>query len=146
MNILQWEISRCDVTGNVNVILQSEVDQTNKINTIISHDPKCAGKRPVALTQHWKKTKHHTQSECDDSLLVVCQILHQGWEQLLSTFYSLSILQEVWRRSVGEHWYYTRLVQLSLLTAKLMQPTVTRSDLFRLLSERCIPQRVLLLT
>lgn len=33
------EICRCHVTGNVDMILQSEVDQTDKINTIISHDP-----------------------------------------------------------------------------------------------------------
>lgn len=68
------EICRCHVTGNVDMILQSEVDQTDKINTIISHDPQWAGK---ALTVHWKETNHHTQYECEDSLLVVCQILPQ---------------------------------------------------------------------
>lgn len=90
--------------GKVDVILQSEVDQTDKINTTISHDPKWAGKRPVALTEHWREADHHTQSECDGSLLVVCQILLWDKEQLLSTFYFLSILQEVWRRGAGEHW------------------------------------------
>lgn len=104
---LQWEISRCEATGNVDVILQSEVDQTDKINTIISHDPEWAGKHPVVLTEHWRETIHHTHSECDDSLLVVCQILHRYEEQLLSTFYFLLILQEVWRRC--SHWHCTRL-------------------------------------
>lgn len=43
---------RCDATGNVDVILQSEVDQTDTINTIISHNPKWAGKHPAVLTEH----------------------------------------------------------------------------------------------
>lgn len=82
------------MTSNVDVILQSEVDQTDKINTIISNDPKWAGTHPDALTEHWRETNHHTQFECDDFLLVVCQILLQKEEeeeQLLSTFYFLSI-------------------------------------------------------
>lgn len=127
-------ICRCWVTSNVDVILQSEVDQTDKINTIISNDPKWAGMHPDALTEHWRETNHHTQFECDDCLLVVCRILLQKEEeeeQLLSTFYFLSIFQEVWRRSVGEHWYCTRLVPLNPLTVKRVQKTAKLSDRFR---------------
>lgn len=40
MNIFYSEIFMCDKTANVHVILQSDVAQTDKSNTIISHDPK----------------------------------------------------------------------------------------------------------
>lgn len=49
------------MTSNVDVILQSQVDQTDKINTIISTDPKWAGTNPDALTEHWRETNHHIQ-------------------------------------------------------------------------------------
>ena len=52
MNIFTVRICKCDATGNVGVISQSEVDQTDKSNKIISHDPKLAWKSPVALTEH----------------------------------------------------------------------------------------------
>lgn len=47
---------------------------------------------------------------------MVCQILLRDQEQLVSTFYLLTILQEVWRTGVGEYWQVTRLGPLSLLT------------------------------
>lgn len=47
---------------------------------------------------------------------MVCQILLRDQEQLLSTFYFLSVPQEVCRTSVGEYWQFTRLGLLSLLT------------------------------
>lgn len=73
------------------------------------------------------ETEHQTQYECEDSLLVVCQILLWDQEQISSTFYLWSIFQEVCR-TVGKEWHCARLNLLHLLTDKLVQPTVTLSD------------------
>lgn len=69
---------------------------------------------------------HHT-SECDDSLLVVCQILHPYEEQLLSTFYFL-----LNPPGSAEMLFTLSLHQMRLWAAvELMQPTETLNNLFR---------------
>lgn len=78
------------LSRDVDVIIQSEVDQTDKINQF-PMIPSDLGGIPSALNRTPKRNR--TRSECAESLLVVSQTLEDF----------LSILQEVWRQSVGGH-------------------------------------------
>lgn len=70
--------------------------------------------------EKWQKPITTPMSECDDILLVVCQILLWDEEQILkSTFYFKSILQEADGRE-NRHWNCVELIPLSLLTVKLV--------------------------
>lgn len=121
---LQCEICRCDATSNVDVILQSEVDQTEKINTIISHDPEWAGKHPVLLTD----TEEKPSITPSLNVTTACwwYVLHPYEELLLSTFYFL-----LNPPGSVEVLFTLTLYQIRLWAAtELVQPTVTLNDLF----------------
>lgn len=72
------------MTDKVDVILQSEVDQTDKINTLVSHDPDVSWGSILLIKQNNKSTITPSLND-DDGLLVVCQILLQDEEQGPST-------------------------------------------------------------